>query len=71
MYTNVHHRFCQAEKEEAAYESHKRATRLTHVQMQPQRLGSGEERLVSLPGRDARKTTRKYHLKTITSIMNI
>jgi len=45
----------QAKKEEAAYESHKRSTRLTHVQMQPQRLGSGEERLSSLPDVRARQ----------------
>jgi len=63
----------QAEKEEAAYESHKRATRLTHLQMQPQRLGSGEERLASLPdvrARQQRQLTQHGPFRAAENVRN-
>jgi len=63
----------QAEKEEAAYESHKRATRLTHVQMQPQRLGSGEEKLASLPdvrARQQRQLTQHGPFRAAENVRN-
>jgi len=63
----------QAEKEEAAYESHKRSTRLTHVQMQPRRLGSGEERLSSLPdvrARQQRQLTQHGPFRAAENVRN-